>query len=65
MRIKDFVFRAESEGDDHPERATGRTSSVDLTIQMPVPSNLRTDGYQGITLSKGWDDGHGTRDLGF
>ena len=43
MIIKDFVFRAESEGGDHPERA--RKSSVDLTsIQMPVSGDLRPAG---------------------
>jgi hypothetical protein len=39
MIIKDFAFRAESEGGDHPERA--RTSSADLTIQVPVSGDLR------------------------
>lgn len=39
MIIKDFVFLAESEEGDHPERA--RTSYVDPTIQMPMSSDLR------------------------
>jgi hypothetical protein len=42
MIIKDFAFGAASEGGDHPERA--RTSSADLTIQMPVSGDLRPTG---------------------
>ena len=40
--MKDFVFRAESEGGDHTERA--KTSSVDLTIPMPMSGDLRPTG---------------------
>jgi hypothetical protein len=57
MKMKDFVFRAESEEGDHPERT--RTSSVDLTkCQCP-------DGYQSTTVGKVWDEYHGTRHLRF
>jgi hypothetical protein len=42
MIITDFVFRAECEEADYPEHA--RTSSVNLTIQMPMSSDLRPTG---------------------